>query len=82
MTTKFRKLRISCGITLKEIADIVNISHQRLSQIELRRFGTYPKNQERLVEALETAIRHKRREIERAEYICQNERKTLFDFIK
>ncbi len=53
METVFRALRADCRISLHELSNIVHISHQRLSQIELRRFGSLPRDQERLVAALE-----------------------------
>lgn len=78
METVFRALRMDCRISLKELSGIVHISHQRISQIELRRFGSLPRDQERLITALEQLIRQRKKALERAEYICKNERATLF----
>ena len=73
---------MDCRISLKELANIAHISHQRLSQIELRRFGSLPKDQERLIIALEQAIQRRKKALERAEYICKNERAMLFQSAK
>ena len=69
---------MDCRISLRELSGILHISHQRLSQIELRRFGTLPRDQERLITALESVIRQRKNALERAEFICKNERATLF----
>ena len=82
METVFRALRMDCRISLKELASIVQISHQRISQIELRRFGSLPKDQERLIIALEQAIQRRKKALERAEYLCKNERAMLFQSAK
>ncbi len=76
--TVFRALRMDCRISLKELANIAQISHQRLSQIELRRFGSLPRDQERLITALEQLIQQRKKALERAESICKNERAALF----
>ncbi len=80
METVFRALRADCRISLHELSNIVHISHQRLSQIELRRFGSLPRDQERLVAALEKLIQQRKKALERAEYICKYERDTLFHY--
>ena len=69
---------MDCRISLKELANIAHISHQRLSQIELRRFGSLPRDQERLITALEQLIQQRKKALERAESICKNERAALF----
>ena len=78
METVFRALRADCRISLHDLSNIVHISHQRLSQIELRRFGSLPRDQELFAAALETVIRQRKVALENAEYICKNERDTLF----
>ena len=69
---------MDCRIYLREISDITHISHQRLSQIELGRHGSLPRDQELFAAALETVIRQRKAALENAEYICKNERDTLF----
>lgn len=80
--SKFRVLRLRCQIPLGAIADAAMISHQRLSQIELRRQGACPRNPERLINALEFVIKKKKIELERAEHICKHDRETLFNYVK
>ncbi len=79
MNTVFHSLRMDCRITLRELARVLDISHQRLSQLELRRYGVVPQDQERLIAALEGAIQQRKMALEQAEYICKNERSTLFE---
>lgn len=78
MVSRFRIMRLSCHLQLKEVAAAANISPQRLNQLETMRCGSKPKNQERLIQAFETVIAQRKQEIERVEYICKNERETVF----
>ena len=80
METLFRLLRINCKISLKEVARAANISHQRLSQIELPHSAqSHPKNQEKFIMALETTIKERKKALETAEFICKNKRNHMFD---
>lgn len=80
--SKFRVVRLRCQIQLGEVAKLANISHQRLSQIELRNQCSYPQNPERLIKALEAVIVRKKQELEKAESICKQERESLFQYVK
>lgn len=78
--TKFRVMRLQSRIHLYEIAALVNISPQRLGQLETRRFGTKPEDPERLIKALETIVAQRKSELEKVEDICRQARETIFDY--
>ena len=82
MVSRFRIMRLYCHLQLNEIAAAANISPQRLNQIETMYWGFKPKNPERLIQAMEMVITRRKREIEKIEYICRNERETIFDCVK
>lgn len=79
---RFRVLRTQCRITSREIAEAVNISISRLSQIETGYYGSNLRDKERLIQALETAVAREKKAIKKAEYIIKHKRETIFDYVK
>ncbi|MDR2903517.1 MAG: helix-turn-helix transcriptional regulator [Clostridiales bacterium] len=82
MVSRFRVMRLHCRIPLNEVAKAANISTQRLSQIETRYYGCRPQNPERLIKAFETVIARRKKDVERIEYIFENERETVFNYVE
>ena len=80
-TTQFRVLRLKCHIPLNAVAAIAGISSQRLSQLELGRFGYKPQNPKRLIKALEEILRERHAEYGRALDECLTKREALFELI-
>lgn len=82
MVAKFRVMRLSCHIQLREVAEAANISPQRLNQFETKYNGIRPQNPERLIRALESLVAQRKREIEKVEHICRRQRETIFNFVE
>jgi len=82
MVSKFRIARLHCRIQLREVAAVANISAQRLNQLETGSCCSKPRNTERLIDALETVMNQRKKEMEKAEFICKNERESLFDYME
>jgi len=78
---RYRLLRLSCRITVTELARVIGISSQRLSQIELHPLGYKPENPERLIVALENAVKQQITMCESTLDKCRNRRTEMFEYI-
>ena len=78
---RYRAVRLSCRITMTEIARAVGITPQRMSQFETPFVNHMPENPERLILALEDAITRQKTTCEKALSICMNMRGQMFKHI-
>ena len=76
---RYRALRRSCRITITELARVLGVSWQRISQIEQHPFEYRPEDPERLILALENAVAQQINLCESALNKCRNMRDRMFE---
>ncbi|MDL2289110.1 helix-turn-helix transcriptional regulator [Oscillospiraceae bacterium OttesenSCG-928-F05] len=79
-TTRLRRMRMECSITLREMADKAGVSHQRFFEIEHGRCA--PENRERIIRACEAVIDDKLCKLRLFKEMCTGDANMMFDVTK